>query len=113
MFTRKRFVPLILFLENEIASFFIVDAKLQFYSELCTGEKADCMDKDNEDWTPSIGLPDHVKNDENDFPDSMPNPQSDWDQLEFDHTLIHKETARIKEIHTSMLNCEETMHFAQ
>ncbi len=69
---------------------FLFGYQITIYSELCTGEKAGYMDKDNQDWTPSIGLPEFVDSDVNDFPDSMPNSQLELDELEFDHTLIHK-----------------------
>lgn len=67
--------------------------------ELCTGEKAGFMDKGNRDWIPSIGLSSQaINSDENEFPDCIPNTTSDWDPLEFDHTVIKKETTEIQEI---------------
>ncbi len=82
--------------------------------QLCAGEKAHFMDKENEDWAPSIRLPDcEINDEENDFRDAMPNTPSELDQLEFDHTLIQKETSEINELVTSMENCDETMYLAQ
>ena len=115
MSTRKEFVRMILFLVNELLSYnYFGDCRYIPLLQFCAGQKAHFMDKENVDWAPSILLPEcEINDEESDFRDAMPNTPSELEQLEFDYTLIQKETSEINEIVTSLENCDETMYLAQ
>lgn len=56
------------------------------------------MDKLNEDWKPSIALSGDVNIiDESDISDSLPTDTMNVDELEFDHSIIQKETMEISD----------------